>query len=90
MRSFFSNLVASPRFSFYVTGLLFIILFGIGSISFEGFFSPQVFLNLFIDNAPLIIRDCRRYLHDFVRRRYRFVRRSSSFFVLHDFSLSHA
>ena len=55
MRSFFSNLVASPRFSFYVTGLLFIILFGIGSISFEGFFSPQVFLNLFIDNAPLII-----------------------------------
>lgn len=55
MRSFFSNLVASPRFSFYVTGLLFIILFGIGSLSFEGFFSPQVFLNLFIDNAPLII-----------------------------------
>lgn len=55
MNKFFSKLVASPMFSFYVTGLLFIILFGFGSISFEGFFSPQVFLNLFIDNAPLII-----------------------------------
>ncbi|MBU3825960.1 MAG: sugar ABC transporter permease YjfF [Candidatus Anaerobiospirillum merdipullorum] len=55
MRKFLSNLVASPMFSFYITGLLFIILFGFGSVSFEGFFSPQVFLNLFIDNAPLII-----------------------------------
>lgn len=52
---FFSNLVASQQFPFYVTGALFIILFGIGSIAFEGFFSLQVFLNLFIDNAPLII-----------------------------------
>ncbi len=55
MKRFFSNLVASSMFSFYVTTLLFIILFAIGSFSFEGFFSPQVFLNLFIDNAPLII-----------------------------------
>ena len=55
MGKFFSNLVASPRFSFYVTTLLFIILFGLGSIWFEGFFSWQVFLNLFIDNAHLII-----------------------------------
>lgn len=55
MSKFLGNLVASPRFSFYVTGVLFIILFGVGSVSFEGFFSPQVFLNLFIDNAPLII-----------------------------------
>lgn len=55
MAKFFSNLVASPRFSFYVTTLLFIILFGLGSIWFEGFFSPQVFLNLIIDNAHLII-----------------------------------
>ncbi len=55
MPKFLSDLIASPRFSFYVTGLLFIILFGIGSVSFEGFFSPQVFLNLFIDNAALII-----------------------------------
>lgn len=55
MAKFFSNLVASPRFSFYVTTLLFIILFGLGSVWFEGFFSWQVFLNLFIDNAHLII-----------------------------------
>lgn len=53
--SFFSKFIASPSFSFYVTAILFVILFGIGSYSFEGFFSPQVFLNLFIDNAPLII-----------------------------------
>lgn len=50
-----SNLVASANFPFYVTFVLFVILFGIGSVCFEGFFSPQVFLNLFIDNAPLII-----------------------------------
>ena len=55
MRRFLSNLVASQNFPFYVTGVIFVILFGIGSIAFEGFFSPQVFLNLFIDNAPLII-----------------------------------
>lgn len=55
MGSLFGKFVASPRFSFYVTAILFIILFGIGSVSFTGFFSPQVFLNLFIDNAPLII-----------------------------------
>ncbi len=50
-----SNLVASQNFPFYVTFVLFIILFGIGSLAFDGFFSLQVFLNLFIDNAPLII-----------------------------------
>ena len=55
MAKFFSDLVASPRFSFYVTTILFIILFGIGSMWFEGFFSLQVFLNLLIDNAHLII-----------------------------------
>ena len=56
MRSrFLSNLVASQNFPFYVTGALFIILFGFGSVLFDGFFSLQVFLNLFIDNAPLII-----------------------------------
>lgn len=55
MAKFFSDLVASPRFSFYVTTLLFIILFGLGSVWFEGFFSLQVFLNLLIDNAHLII-----------------------------------
>ncbi|SFS51461.1 simple sugar transport system permease protein [Succinivibrio dextrinosolvens] len=56
MRSrFLSNLVASQNFPFYVTGALFVVLFGFGSVLFDGFFSLQVFLNLFIDNAPLII-----------------------------------
>ena len=34
---------------------LFIIMFGAGSIAFTGFFSVQNFLNLFIDNAYLLI-----------------------------------
>ncbi|MCR5084043.1 MAG: sugar ABC transporter permease YjfF [Succinivibrionaceae bacterium] len=55
MRNLFSSLVASPKFSFYVTLFLFIVLFGAGSVAFDKFFSLQVFLNLFIDNAPLII-----------------------------------
>lgn len=37
------------------TLLLIVVLYGYGSISFTGFFSMQVFLNLFIDNAYLII-----------------------------------
>ena len=55
MRKFLSNLVASQNFPFYVTAFLFVLLFAIGSVTFTGFFSLQVFLNLFIDNAPLII-----------------------------------
>ncbi len=55
MRKFFSNAVASQYFSFYVTLILFVVLFGAGSMLYEGFFSLQVFLNLFIDNAPVII-----------------------------------
>lgn len=38
-----------------ITTALFFVLFAIGSISFRGFFSMQVLLNLFIDNAHLII-----------------------------------
>ncbi|WP_407272144.1 galactofuranose ABC transporter, permease protein YjfF [Radiobacillus sp. PE A8.2] len=37
------------------TTLLIAMLYGYGSFSFTGFFSTQVFLNLFIDNAYLII-----------------------------------
>ncbi|MBO0995840.1 galactofuranose ABC transporter, permease protein YjfF [Bacillus sp. SD088] len=37
------------------TILLIVMLYGYGSLSFTGFFSTQVFLNLFIDNAYLII-----------------------------------
>jgi ribose/xylose/arabinose/galactoside ABC-type transport system permease subunit len=38
-----------------ITSILFIGLFAIGSIMFTGFFSVQVFMNLFIDNAFLIV-----------------------------------
>ena len=34
-----------------VTSLLFALLFGFGSVSYDSFFSLQVFLNLLIDNA---------------------------------------
>jgi galactofuranose transport system permease protein len=37
------------------TTVLILLLYGYGSFSFTGFFSTQVFLNLFIDNAYLII-----------------------------------
>lgn len=39
----------------YATIALFIGLFLIGSVLFRGFLSPQVFTNLFIDNAYLIV-----------------------------------
>jgi len=38
-----------------VTLALFILMFGLGSVSFTGFFSLQNFLDLFIDNSYLII-----------------------------------
>jgi ribose/xylose/arabinose/galactoside ABC-type transport system permease subunit len=39
----------------YISVALFLVLFSVGSLSFTGFFSMQVVLNLFIDNAFLII-----------------------------------
>jgi len=38
-----------------VTLALFVLMFGAGSVLFDGFFSLQVFLNLFVDNAFLAI-----------------------------------
>lgn len=43
------------NFSLIVTIILFLLLFTAGSLNYKGFFSAQVFLNLFIDNAYLII-----------------------------------
>ena len=43
------------NFSLIVTILLFVLLFAAGSFQYKGFFSAQVFLNLFIDNAYLIV-----------------------------------
>ena len=41
--------------SILVTAGLFVVMFGAGSIAFPGFFAVQNFLNLFIDNAYLLI-----------------------------------
>ena len=38
-----------------VTSVLFTLLFGFGSVSYDAFFSPQVFLNLLIDNAFVMV-----------------------------------
>ncbi len=51
---------ARPRFDprylpIAVTVALFVAMFGAGSFSFDAFFSLQVFLNLFIDNAFLLV-----------------------------------
>lgn len=45
----------SRYFSLIVTIALFVMLFAAGSMKYTGFFSLQNFLNLFIDNAYLII-----------------------------------
>jgi simple sugar transport system permease protein len=46
---------SSKNLSILVTLGLFILMFGLGSIAFPGFFSVQNFFNLFIDNAYLMI-----------------------------------
>ncbi len=38
-----------------VTAVLFLLMFAVGGIRYRGFLSGQVFLNLFIDNAYLIV-----------------------------------
>ena len=55
MKNKLANLVASQYFSFFVTVTLFIILYAVGIAMYKGFMRPQVFLNLFIDNAALIV-----------------------------------
>ena len=49
-------LAVNPRtLPVFVTLGLFIVMFALGSVAFTGFFSFQNFLNLFIDNAYLLI-----------------------------------
>ena len=55
MKKKISEMIASKYFSFFVTVILFAILYGVGIGMYKGFMKPQVFLNLFIDNAALII-----------------------------------
>ncbi len=55
LRKMINAAVASRYFSFFITAILFLVLYGIGMTNFRGFTRPQVFFNLFIDNATLII-----------------------------------
>ncbi len=45
----------SRTFSVLVTATLLVVLFGAGSARYENFGTPQVALNLFVDNAHLIV-----------------------------------
>ncbi|HWM56771.1 MAG TPA: galactofuranose ABC transporter, permease protein YjfF [Pseudonocardia sp.] len=48
--------LTSPRvLPVIVTFVLFVVMFGAGSLRYDNFFSGQVLLNLFIDNAYLIV-----------------------------------
>jgi ribose/xylose/arabinose/galactoside ABC-type transport system permease subunit len=49
------GLLDSRSLSVVVILALFVIMFGFGSFAYTGFFSVQNFLNLFIDNAYLLI-----------------------------------
>ncbi len=49
------RLVGSRYFSFGITLSLFVLLYVVGMMNYRGFLKPQVFCNLFIDNAALII-----------------------------------
>ena len=47
--------IKQSSISIYATIVLFGVLFAIGSVNYDNFFTPQVFANLFIDNAYLIV-----------------------------------
>ncbi|MGB7194981.1 MAG: galactofuranose ABC transporter, permease protein YjfF [Collimonas pratensis] len=51
----FRALLASPYFTSIVTVVLLLLMFGLGSVAYTGFFSLQVVLNLLIDNAFLLV-----------------------------------
>lgn len=55
MKQYINSAIASRCFQFFVTIILFIVLYGIGVAMYNGFSRPQVFWNLLIDNASLII-----------------------------------
>lgn len=55
MTATLDKFVSSKYFGLIVTISLFLIMYAIGFFTYRGFSKPQVFLNLFIDNAALII-----------------------------------
>ncbi len=55
LRTLTNEAISSQYFSFFVTVILFLVLYGVGVMTYKGFMRPQVFFNLFIDNSALII-----------------------------------
>ncbi|SDI18111.1 galactofuranose ABC transporter, permease protein YjfF [Paraburkholderia phenazinium] len=55
MKLLFQRLVDPRTLPIVVTIVLFVVLFGFGSIMYTGFFSLQVLLGLIVDNAFLLI-----------------------------------
>ena len=55
LRTLANEAISSQYFSFFVTVILFLVLYGVGIMTYKGFMRPQVFFNLFIDNSALII-----------------------------------
>lgn len=55
IKKYINSAIASQYFQFFVTVILFLVLYGIGMAMYNGFTKPQVFCNLLIDNAALII-----------------------------------
>ncbi len=49
------TIINSKNLPTFVTLGLFVLMFGLGSVAFTGFFSIQNFFNLFIDNAYLLV-----------------------------------
>ena len=49
------KILSSKYLTFFVTLILFIILYMSGVFAYKGFSKPQVFYNFFIDYAPTII-----------------------------------
>ena len=50
------GLKLKPQYvTLFITLSIFTVLFGISSVKFDGFFSMNVIMNLFIDNAFLLV-----------------------------------
>ena len=51
----FSSLVNPRSLPLVITSMLFALLYGFGALSYDAFLSPQVFINLLIDNSFLLV-----------------------------------
>ena len=51
----FTRLVNPRSLPLVITTMLFALLYGFGALSYDAFLSPQVFINLLIDNSFLLV-----------------------------------